>query len=842
MLLTLTSVARRGDPASSTQRTELSRPFLATDQTRFKHSRPVSSVNYVIVVALCLTLMFIVIPVYAAPTSAVDKQKLSSIITVINFLLLSEEPAIEEPPGERFDISLSEQLSGPINVSEAAFAAFDRQAVGVEFCLDIAASQPLLTGDIIIEVNGQEVPSHDGKDNCYSIPSGQQRSINYVSIRVVSPGVNLSLNRLELASLEQSQLLLPRLTRGQWDERAVRKVIKIFAFGGHAPDSQIYEWADMLPQEAILEMLNFEQHNLKLSPLADGEIYTQTQTNHGTMLGFQNFISDASSNLPIPVDRRDQYGIDGFNFDDAYGRMITVRGLNPFRQKIGFWETNYHLAVNRDAGVSRPQIADYYDKIMQAHEAGLPYHEVMGVAAKSAAVAEQYGHDRNQWIFDRNLGEFVLRGNDDFAREIHQLFYGIFGVDDPNHEDGTIRETAKMLTDMPIDDEINVIFGTDRHHGDDLVILGRTISGTNASEKIDNLMPVSIAHPESLMNLPVMIISVLADDNLNDARANQLRASWASMGPNKSLLEFIQAYAVSGLFHSANQFKYFTSHERALYMANKHNLDNLEAYFGGANYRGRAGRSVGGVISDDSAGEFFRPLHNVFGGQSSIEASDSALAFENNFNLLTEDEFRLRDAVTCDDCDQGRSWEKKWKDVLPKRSDGQFYVADAAEWLWMHAVGNMDNYTDLEKAHLYSLLGAARINPGSSSDGDYPLDFNFLMCIAENYRLRESTDEAPLEFILFGNRWDDYCRTGDENVDGFTLAEQEALNRVYTGQSIGENGLAQNLLSQLAQMTLPLEATTGSNNGADVREHALERINNALGFIFTTPFVFAEGQ
>jgi hypothetical protein len=761
---------------------------------------------------------------------------------VINMFLLSDDSAIPEPDGLRIDISLSAQLPEPIVVSDVTYTAFDKQDVDVEYCVDISANQSLEEGDILVEVNGQKVVAVEGADNCYLIPLSQQYSINYVSFQIENADVILTLDRLELASGQPTQLLLPRVTRGQWNERAVRKVLKIFAFGGHARDSQILVWADMLPEEAILEILNFSEHNLKLSPMSVGESYSQTQAAHGTLLEFQNFISNTDSNLPIPLDRRDQYGLDGYNFDDAYGRMITVRGLNPFRQKIGFWETNYHLAVNRDSGVSRPQIANYYDQIMEAHEAGLPYHQVMGIAAKSAAVAEQYGHDRNQWVFDRNLDQFVLRGNDDFAREIHQLFYGIFGVDDPNHEDGTIRETAKMLTDMPIQDEVEVNFGTDRHHTDDLTILGQTVSGGNASEKIDSLMPISIMHPESLFNLPVMIVSVLADDNLNQATSNTIRASWASMGSNKNFLQFIQAYAISTLFHSGNQFKYLNSHERALYMANKHNLDNLEAYFGGASYGGRAGRSVGGVISQDSAGEFFRPIHNVFGGQTATEASDSALAFENNYNLLTDDERLLRDAVVCDSCDQGQPWEKKWKQVLPKRGDGQYYVADVAQWLWNHAVGSLDNYTELEQAHLYSLLGAARINPGSSSDGDYPLDFNFLMCIAENYQLRESTNDAVLSFILLGSRWDDYCRANDEDTDGFTDAEKEALNRIYTGQSIRDNPLAQNLLSQLSEITLPLEATTGSNNGGDLREHTLERINNALGFIFTTPFVFAEGQ
>jgi len=808
------------------------------------------------------TLIWAVGVVHIVNAQTLDSQRMAAVMTVINmYLLAGREPPIDPPSGTQIAIDID--ASYQVNSGQTSFAQFDLQEEGIEFCLDIAAGGALDDGDILVEVNGEAVEAVEGKDNCYQISEPRQRDINYVVITNNS-GAPLTLTRLELAPSEQTHLTLARTTRGTWDERAVRKVIKIFAFGGHATDVQIQEWADMDALDAIQEMLTFDEHNLKLSPLAVGETYTGSATQHGTLTEWVGFLSSQASNLPIPLDERDQYSVNSSNFDDGFNRMITVRGLNPFRQRIGFWETNYHLATNLDASVSRAQMARYYDIIMEAHEANLPYHQVMGIAAKSAAVAEQYGHDRNQWRFDRDEGEYVCRCNEDFAREIHQLFYGIFGEGDPNHEDVTIPQTARMLTDMPIlndnndpDDDLVVDFGTSRHYegnnvedgeGDatPLMILGQPILGADASEKIDNLMPISIEHPESLKNLPVMIISVLADDNLNESRRQQLRAAWASMGVGqKNLLEFIRAYAISNLFHSGQQFKYLTSHERALFIANKHNLDNLEAYFGGATYNGgRAGRSVGGVISRDNAGDFFEPLNNVFGGQTGLAAADSALVFENNYNALTDDEDDLRNAVGCNECDLGNPWEKKWSTVLPQRSDGNYYVEDIAPWLWNHVVGSMDNYTELERAHLYSLLGAARIDLDDDDDGAYPHDFNMVMCVIADYQVEESATDAPIIDILTHDgdgSWDNYCREFDDG-GSYLPHEVAALNAELTGEDIANDSQIQDILNQLGQQTLRFNETNGTNSGTDVRRNALRRVNNALGFIFTTPFVFAEGQ
>lgn len=818
---------------------------------RFLNSK--LTMQYVLIMSI-IFLCLIVRPVQAQST--LDQQKMAAVMSIITMYLFGErEPPIDPPTGTEIAIDIGATYQIP--PGETSYVQFDLQTSGIEFCLDVAASSAVSSSNIVVEVNGTRVAASLGKDNCYRLSRGQQREINYIVIRNNS-GVTLTLTRLELApTFQTSSNGLQKVTRGDWDERAVRKVLKIFAFGGHATDAQIQTWADMDASNAIQEMLNFDEHNLKLSPLAQGENYTQTASSYGTLTEFLEFISDTSSNIPIPAGNRGQYGLDGYNFDDGFARMATVRGLNPFRQRIGFWETNYHLAVNRDANVSRRQMAKYYDDIMGAHEDGLPYKDVMGVAAKSAAAAMQYGHRNNEW----NDATQECECNDDFAREIHQLYYGIFGDGDPNHEDVTIPETAKMLTGMPVPYINNFGFSLEVDYQDGVndgehhlapVDIFQTlygpnlVSGADAAAKIDNLMPISMQHPESLENLPIMIISVLADDNLSEGRKNQLRAAWASMGVNRNFLDFIHTYAISSMFHANTQFKYLTSHERAFYIANKNNLDNLEAYFSGSYFGDRAGREIDDIIDDDFAGEIFKPLHNVFGGQTSSEASDSSLVFENNYNRLTDREQELRDAVVCDSCDQGQSWEKKWQTVLPQRANGNYYVSDVAEWLWMHAVGSLDNFTELERAHLYSLLGAARDNPGNTSDGDHAFDFNLVMCVVADhaYDPEDISPTATITDILATNRWDDFCLQNDNGSSGFLAHELAELNAQYTGDEIANSVQMQEILTLLGNETLQLNASGSqhSNSGADLRKNARERVSTALGFIFTTPFIFAEGQ
>jgi len=250
----------------------------------------------------------------------------------------------------------------------------------------------------------------------------------------------------------------------------------------------------------------------------------------------------------------------------------------------------------------------------------------------------------------------------------------------------------------------------------------------------------------------------------------------------------------------------------------------------------------------------------VFGGQTSAEASDSALVFENHYNRLTDREHETREAVVCDTCSQGAPWAKRWPEVLPQREDGNYYVSDAAEWLWMHAVGNMDNFTDLERAHVYTMLGAARIEDNAPSEWDQishedqAWDFNLMMCAIADYKLRNSLAslDVSINFLLTDDRYDNYCRENDNGGD-YEQHELDQLTAAYTGAQIAADAEIQAVLTDLGNRTLPFNATQGlardydrdifyDDGGARIRMHALERVSYALNFIFTTPFVFAEGE
>ena len=786
----------------------------------------------------------------------IDDAKLATLSSIVMFLLEEQEPLepIDRPDGLIVELSLNEIAAGDFEVTQGQSIAveFESQNRTVEFCFDLSSQTAFTNNQVVVEINGAIARPSIGSDNCYVLTNSQQRDINYIVVRVNQPGLSITLSRVGLAAAERNdQLGLPTLSRGGWDEEAVRKVLRIFAFGGHATTTQIQAWADMDSRQAVAQMLNFSEHNARLSPVLPGDDYPDPANISGTLESFLNYISSNSANLPIPVEivfppnppyrPRESFGIGRYRMDEGFQRMVVTRGLNPFRQKIGFWETNYHLAVNLDAGVEADQLVVYYDMIMEAHEQGLPYKDVIGLAAKSAAVATQYNHRFNQWF----EGSQECACNDDFAREIHQLFYGIFGVDDPNHENGTIRETAKMLTDMRLPYgntgglANQVDFQTQFHHRGDLTILGRTVSGANAAAKIDNLMPISMQHPESLQNLPIMIIEVLADDNLSEANKRLLRSAWAALGVDRKLLDFIHSYATSRIFHAPEQLKYATSFERAFYTANKFNIDNTEALLSNDNFgTGAAGKEIDAILLNDASNDIFRPLHNVFGGQTSVQASNSALAFEGNFNIsVPAAQYRvsMNFPAACPGCQNGDAWRKDWSKLIPSEN-GRYTAEHVARWLWMHVVGSMDEFKSLERAHLVSILGANHHEEREDIDFLF-WDLNYLLCIRDD-RLSKGFTNNNLADLITNNAWWTFCRQGDDGFNqDFSPLEKAAFNRVISGDEIDNTPYISSLIQELAGSEVFL------NSSDDVqRLRANERVNAALAFIFATPFVFAEGE
>ncbi len=491
-----------------------------------------------------------------------------------------------------------------------------------------------------------------------------------------------------------------RICAEQWDETAVRKVLHIFAFGSSARDDQVKAWADMGPQAAIKEIITFEPFHPKLSPPDQGQDAIAAPAD-GTLEGMRAFWASADKNNPVAASYRKHFELPG-RADRLWLLAARAGGANPVRQRIGLFETNYHLSVNQSAGVSALQIYRYYDDIMKGLAADKPYGEVLAEASQAAAVATQYNHKKNRYINAK------FEGNEDFAREFHQLFFGILGVADPEyHEMTSIRNTAKALTDMVVKkveiktgkyDVADVIFGTEYHYPGDLEILGSQISGKTAKEKLDALAKVAIAHPESLANLPVIIISHLADDRLTDAKVKVIRAAWAAQ-KKKSLLAFLRDYATSTLFHDKTRIKYWTSAERLLIAANRLSLQRATAYRNHFNPESQL--FVEGV-------RVFRPTHNVFGGQTSLEAMGSAEVFRLAYNLSVA-KYSYHGRTRQLDSDKAIVWEQRWTRAIPADKEGNYRLEAVAEWLWQHLVADgLKNFGPLERAHVYALIGAGK--------------------------------------------------------------------------------------------------------------------------------------
>ena len=476
-----------------------------------------------------------------------------------------------------------------------------------------------------------------------------------------------------------------------WDDTAVRKVLHTFAFGGQALDAQIATWGAMRPDLAIVQMLTFEEHNLLLSPVGPQD-YDRLDTRPGTLRGVGDFWSSSDpGNGVAPAARYTFINSSTVGVpSNTWMQAALSRGLNPFRQKVGLWETNDHLVAHRDHA-RKHQVIRHYDAIMSALALGKPYQDVLTEAATSAAIASQYGHRRSVYV------DGECKCNEDFAREYFQLFFGILGEDNPSyHELTTIKNMAKVLTDMSDTADgtsilDTLIIGSERHFQGDLEMLNVTIGGSNALERIEELSDYAIEHPESLKALPVKIIEGLADDNMDADKIARVRSAWASM-PEKNLLDFLRAYAISTLFHNENRVKYLSSIDRNMRLLNGITLTNEDNYLG----------VYGMNVYEKEDVQVFEPRHNVFGGQTGREAAESADVFLTNYNTITKIGQRLN-VVTKER--QGRSWEKDWAAVVSPSADGNYVIREVAEWLWNRFIGDgLKNFGLLERAHVYALL------------------------------------------------------------------------------------------------------------------------------------------
>lgn len=518
---------------------------------------------------------------------------------------------------------------------------------------------------------------------------------------------------------------------GQWNEQAVRDVLRVFAYGGGASDADITAWASMEPSAAIVHMWTV---NSKLANAANGGNIAINPTD-GSLSRLSHIYGTSG-----PATSRSDFDQKFIPWNNSpartFAQAVPTRGLNPFRQKIAYFETNYHLALNQDKNVTDVQMFRHYDTVAndvaRSFRDSLGYEDVLANMALSAPVATQYNHKKNQCTGS------VFSGNEDFAREYHQLYFGILGVGTDrsgltnkdaipagnaesfnSHELITIPQTAKALTDIQViqlaNDSFSDIatFGTTKHCSGNLSIYGQTNQGATAEARIKSLSKLSIAHAESKNTLPLIIVSNLADENLDSAnpltgttadintKIANIQALWNSMS-KKNLIEFIRKYAISSMFHNTSRLKYVSSVDRTLTNANTTVVSNAELSYGIVRYDWE-------IASENIAP--FRPDHDVFGGQTGLEASNTDDVFRNANNSAVSGQFGATGIWS------GNSYVrlKDYRAFLPKQSD--ITAEEIAKFLWRRILGdaNYSYFGSLERAHLVSILSSGR-------------DLNYLLC------------------------------------------------------------------------------------------------------------------
>lgn len=527
---------------------------------------------------------------------------------------------------------------------------------------------------------------------------------------------------------------LHAVSKQQWGEREVRLVLQTFAYGGQASDQQIAAWANMAPNTAITQMLNFDPVNLRLSPQGADDPSTQFCD---SLESLQEFWGSNDAANPMRADNRPQYATLNANNQVVgpthlymtWSRLMHTPGCNRFLHKMAFYLTNYHASIHiQNAGPTL--MRSYYDDTVQGLAGGGSFVDMMNLAASHAAVSFAYGHRSNRF----NLrGEFF--GNDDFAREYFQLLFGIEGTteDEEYHEDVTIEHNAWLLTGMAVDlqpdawgstlrrdwwvapiDFSNHLDGAGRLVANQsihftssprdeqcLEILHQQICGLNAQDKLMALGPVAASHPESMASVPLKLIRFFGDDRLSPDEITDLQSAWAAA--NFDLLRFIRAYAISTQFLAGDAVKLRSAFDRNLAIHNLNQLSAEEAY--AEPFRtGPTGR-----MSDQGA-VVFAPIRDVFGGQTGNDAANDRYVFKNAWDAnVTNPQFLATPSQAYTLAPDGPEllWIKDWGSAIPGNPQGLHLVAGVADWLWNHFIGDGGaNFDPIARAQVYSLLAA----------------------------------------------------------------------------------------------------------------------------------------
>ena len=606
------------------------------------------------------------------------------------------------------------------------------------------------------------------------------------------------------------------LPKHHWNEKAVRKVLHTFAFAGFATDEQIHIWSDMHPKQAIAEMLTFDPINNKLSPLDSYQI-----NYGGTLEELQGQWGKPSVLSPVNSDKWRQYSflatrVDGTttslstqNIKNTWMQATNTRGVNPFLHKVGLYMTNYHMSI-RVQKTRAALIRKFYDQVLidlaRSGRGEINFFDVLANGASTAAVSRAYRHMYNRYVNNR------FYGNDDFAREFHQLFFKVQGVTEVGtalnpgqdyHENITIEHTAWLLTGMNLTRADNA-FGSNNtndwflypidfyssanvynHHKPCLEIYNSSsqtpnICGETAKDKLFSLAQTAGYHKESLANMPIALIDYFADDNMDDEKRAIIRQSWQYQEP-KDLLTFLRSYAISNTFHQQSTFKFHNAFDRNLIVLNQNTLSNEESF--------SRKTSLFGQLRVEGA-EVFHPAHDVFGGQTGLQAANNPNIFKAAYsrNVLNPNVLGQVERTYTDSSGNVKTWVKDWAATISLKGHTNYIVKHVGKWLWKRFVADGGkNFGIQAQAQIYSMLAEG-------------VDFGYLV---------------------------------STTYPGIYAEDQE-----YTSTEIRENEDLHILFDKIKSSVINLNSTA-----PDERKIANERIGLAVNFITATPYVFVlEGK
>lgn len=540
---------------------------------------------------------------------------------------------------------------------------------------------------------------------------------------------------------------LPMVPLKQWDEGKVRHILQTFAWAGQASDTQIRQWAGMHPRAAIVQMLDFQPINRRLS--GRGPDDPSSRFCH-SLERMQSFWSSDDAENPMRFDNRAVYAtlnragdrVSPVNLFQAWSRMMHTPGCNPFAHRMALYVTNYHAAIHvQNAGPAL--MRSYYDDVVAQLASSPDFVALMNLAASHAALSRAYGHMGNYFDEQREF-----HGNDDFAREYFQLLFGIQGTteDETYHEDVTIEHNAWLLTGMILDLQPDawgsqqrldwfmspIIFANHRdaagrfipnysvHYRETafgvscLEILHQPVCGDTAADKLRALGPIAAAHPESMASVPLKLVRFFGDDRLDLGEMAALQSAWADA--EFDLLAFLRAYAISAQFLAGDAVKLRSAFDRNLAIHNANQLTGEEAYAERAS-QGPFGRMAieGAVV--------FAPIRDVFGGQTGNDAANDRFLFKRAWDLNVLDPNFLADASEAYQLARGGReilWRKDWRMAVPADQDGQYRADTVGAWLWNHFIGDGGvNYDPVARAQVHALL-ATGLDFGVLASADNP--------------------------------------------------------------------------------------------------------------------------